>query len=350
MRTPRSWLLALAALMVWSVAYLGWTAEWIAWTVPHPVEHAGRRLVLCLFGASLSFAIAAAMDGSRGWRCRDRILGGVGLNLAAVALYSLANYLVFYRFAPLWGPYSWREGLLVAEGGAWVLLLWTTLYFAIQAYGEAYAARLKLAEASQAELRARYQTLTAQTRPHFLFNALNSISALILGREPARAEAVLLALSGLLRATLEADAKPWVRLEEELCNIRKYLWIEGARFAERLNYVETVPSECLSVRVPALILLPLAENVIRHGVSHCSSPVTLTLSAALEAGRLVVEIRDDARPDAGARETPGAGVGQANVRQRLAILHGADAALACGAAAPGYVARVSLPAEGGGDA
>lgn len=346
MRISRARLLALAALMVWSVAYLGWTAEWIAWTVPHPLEHARRRVIVCLFGVALSVAIAAAMDRSKGWRCRDRILCGVGLNLIAVMLYSLMNFLVFHRFAPLWGAYSWREGLLVTLGGAWVLLLWTTLYFAIQAYGEAYDARLKLAEASQAELRARYQTLTAQTRPHFLFNALNSISALILGREPARAEGVLLALSGLLRATLEADAKPWVSLEEELCNIRKYLWIEGARFAERLNYVEAVPGACLGVRVPALILLPLVENVIRHGVSHCSNPVTLTLSATLGAGRLVVEIRDDAAPDAGARATPGAGVGQANVRQRLAILHGADATLVCGAAEPGYVARLSLPAGG----
>ncbi len=344
MAFSRSALIALAALLIWGIAYLGWTAEWIAWTAPHAIEHLTRRAILCLLGAGLCWLISLALDSlkTRGWRVR--VAAGLALSLVSLCAYVILNFLLFYEYRPLWGHYTYREGILTAEGAGWVFLLWSAVYFAILTYEDAYNSRLKLSEASRAELKARYHALTVQTQPHFLFNSLNSISALIIEKEPARAEQVLLALSSLLRTTLEAETRQSTSLGNELVCVRRYLQIETIRYQDRLVYVESVRGDCLDAQIPPLILLPLIENVIRHGVSHSTKPVTLTLTAFSEDGFLYIEILDDANPEADAIPTPGAGIGQENVRQRLAILFGSEASLVCTSCQDGYSAALTLPA------
>ncbi|MGZ3304474.1 MAG: sensor histidine kinase [Asticcacaulis sp.] len=334
----------LAALLIWGVAYLGWTAEWVAWKAPHAVEHLVRRAVLCVMGACLCWLISAFLDRVKPKKWLIKVPVGIALSLVCLAGYLGLHFLLFYKYNPLWGPYSFRESILVAEGGCWVFLLWAAVYFAILAFEEAYDTQLKLSEASQAELKSRYHALTVQTQPHFLFNALNSISALIMEKDLQRAEKVVLALAGLLRTNFETESRQSITLRDELDCVRKYLEIEGIRYDRRLVSKVSVPDPCLDLRVPPLILLPVVENVVRHGVSRSAKPVTLPISAEVRGESLHITVQDDAVPEAGSMPAPGAGIGQANVRQRLSILFGREGSLSCTQDEQGYRSVVAMPA------
>ncbi len=210
-------------------------------------------------------------------------------------------------------------------------------------------ARLK-EQAARAELAA----LQARINPHFFFNTLNTISSLVL-EDPERADRVVQTLADLFRYTFRvADSGP-VPLSEELEFIDGYLAIEQARFGDRLRVVREVDPEARPVPVPGLVLQPLVENAVGHGIAPVAAGGTVRIVARVRDGALLVEVGDDgagmAEPaEAAVRE----GHGLANVRQRLRTLHGGGAALelARGPGGRGTVAtlRVPLPAGRAADA
>ncbi len=176
--------------------------------------------------------------------------------------------------------------------------------------------------AKDAELRA----LKFQLNPHFLFNALNSISALT-SSSPARARDMCVRLGDFLRRTLDLGDRRLVSLSDELDLVRDYLDLEEVRFEQRLRVEMDVADDCLSARVPPLILQPLVENAIKHGLGSLLGPMDLSLSARCGPhARLVLEVVNTfdelgAPPSAGhARRS----VGLANTRQRLARQFGTD--------------------------
>ena len=203
---------------------------------------------------------------------------------------------------------------------------------------ETEAARLEAEraglEAERADLTrqladARLSALRMQLNPHFLFNALNAVSAYV-ERDPERAQTMLAQLAALLRRVLDGDARPEVPLADELALLRDYLAIQQARFGDTLAVEEDVDPAALDVPVPPLVLQPLVENAVEHGVSRLVGTqgrivVTARREETALGARLYLAIADNGPgPDGSVR---GTGVGLANTRDRLRALYGDAAAL-----------------------
>jgi two-component sensor histidine kinase len=221
-------------------------------------------------------------------------------------------------------------------------------------YLYAYAVRYRERERAAADLelrssqleaalaRARLDALTAQLQPHFLFNTLNSISTLILKQENEPARRMLHRLADLLRATLAATGEQMVTLQRELELVQRYFDIEAVRFPDRLRPSIRVAPDLLQARVPALLLQPLVENAIRHGVAAVPTAGRVEVRATRLNGTLRIEVCDDGL---GPADAAGAeGVGLANTRQRLAQLYGERGLLSLERSAlGGAVTRVEIP-------
>jgi two-component system, LytTR family, sensor kinase len=170
---------------------------------------------------------------------------------------------------------------------------------------------------------ARLVRLQTQLHPHFLFNALNSVLPLVFRDREAAAQTIL-RLEELLRRSLEADAAQLVPLSRELEFLEMYLEIQKTRFQDRLQVAFDVPADLSSARVPNLILQPLVENAIKHGVSAQPGSGRVEISARKESGMLVLRVRDDGPGLVDPPRPGGSGVGLANTRERLQQLYGDD--------------------------
>ena len=191
---------------------------------------------------------------------------------------------------------------------------------------------------------ARLETLRSQLNPHFLFNALQTVSALT-GPADHRARRVLRDLGDLLRLSLEPSGAHEVPLDDELGFLDRYLSIERVRFEDRLTVVVEVDDDARDALVPTLLLQPLVENAVKHGVAPHEGPVRIDLRARREGDRLTIRVSDDGGPGDGRADAAASmGIGLANVASRLRVLYGAEATLAHGPApAGGYAVRLSLP-------
>jgi two-component system LytT family sensor kinase len=218
----------------------------------------------------------------------------------------------------------WKEIADQAANGYFFFASWAALYLAL-CYAEyagrlaRHAARLEAA-AQAAELRA----LRYQVNPHFLFNTLNSLSSLVMTGQQAEAERMIINLAAFFRTSLTGDPTEDVLLSEEIALQRLYLDIEAIRFPDRLHFVVDVPARLERACVPGLILQPLIENAIKHGVARARRPVTVRILADEQDGRLRLRVEDDGDGALG-RALDGTGVGLANVRDRLRARYGAEA-------------------------
>jgi two-component system, LytTR family, sensor kinase len=223
----------------------------------------------------------------------------------------------------------------------YVLLL--GIAWAVYYHGR-YREREQAAEQLAAGLaEARFQALKMQLHPHFLFNTLNAISALI-PREAQPARRMVARLGDMLRTALEHEATQEVTLREELEFLEPYVEIEQTRLGDRLSVEFEVAPEALDARVPHLVLQPLVENAIRHGVAPRSGPGVVTIAAAVEGLSLVLHVRNTggAARQGSAQEAGGRGL--ANVRSRLEHLYGADQQLTAGpAGSGGWVTTIRIP-------
>ncbi|MFT3974992.1 MAG: histidine kinase [Amaricoccus sp.] len=216
---------------------------------------------------------------------------------------------------------------------------WSCLFLALQYNARARETERQLAAAREEGLKAQMRALQYQVNPHFLFNTLNSIAGLIEedSREPA--QEMTLRLAGFLRQTLALDPAVDVRLAEEIALQTDYLAIEETRFSDRLEVRLSLPGGVPEARVPALILQPLVENAIKHGVARTPGHAVLEIGA----DRVGDELRLWVESPAAASKGPGAGlgVGLANVTARLAARWPGRSGCASSAAGPGRV-RVEM--------
>jgi two-component system, LytTR family, sensor kinase len=181
---------------------------------------------------------------------------------------------------------------------------------------QARVLRSQLAEARLSALRAKLQ-------PHFLFNTFNSIASLVRSAQNARAVSMIADVSSLLRRTLESDHLPEVSLRAELELIDCYLQIEKARFQDRFTYERAVDAECLEVTVPNLILQPLVENAIKHGISRLTTPGTVSLRAHRLDDELRLDVVNTCPPETDRTEAPvSLGIGLSTTRDRLERVYG----------------------------
>jgi two-component system LytT family sensor kinase len=185
--------------------------------------------------------------------------------------------------------------------------------------------KAELAEAKLQVTEAQLQALKMQLHPHFLFNTLNSISAL-LDEDAEAADQMLARLGDFLRMTLQNSGAQQVTLQEELEFLRCYLEIERVRFQDRLTVTMKIEAETLEARVPNLILQPIVENAIRHGIVSRIAPGQIEISASLTGEALQLRVKDNG-PGLGsvdgARAIVKEGLGLANTRARLAQMYGA---------------------------
>ncbi|HWC63645.1 MAG TPA: histidine kinase, partial [Rhizomicrobium sp.] len=181
--------------------------------------------------------------------------------------------------------------------------------------------------------------------PHFLFNTLNALSALVLSGRLAEAEHMITNLADFFRTSLTSDPAADVALADEIGMQRLYLDIEKIRFPERLSTVMDVPAGLEKARVPGMILQPLVENAIKHGVAHSSRPVTVIIRARAADGALHLAVEDnaDGRAESSASRR-GNGVGLRNVRDRLVARFDGAASLNTGPReGSGFKVEITLP-------
>jgi hypothetical protein len=276
----------------------------------------------------------------RGWAGVALVIGGtiVGYLLGT----GLANQLCMYY--GLYGPssapptpFELRTSILITATAGIVV----TYYF-YSANKSAYLER-KMTEARQHASEARLKLLEAQLEPHMLFNTLANLRALI-GVDPHRAQEMLDHIIAYLRATLSASRAPTHSLQAEFDRLRDYLELMAIRMGSRLAYALELPPELANQPIPTLLLQPLVENSIQHGLEPKVQGGRIQVSARRDGERIVLEVSDTGVGTAGA-PGPGKGFGLHQVRERLATLYGSGADLAFSAnEAEGARTIIHLPA------
>jgi two-component system LytT family sensor kinase len=202
----------------------------------------------------------------------------------------------------------------------------------------------RLQEQEKLLLAAKVEALKSQINPHFLFNTLASVSSLIRSN-PETARMVVHKLSGLLRKLMRQDEQ-FVTLREELEAIDEYLAIEVVRFGTRLTVDKAVADDTLDVVVPSMLLQPLVENAIKHGLSRKVGAGRITISARRDHDTAIIEIEDDGVgiSDERLATATTSGIGLSNVAERLRVLYGDDNRLSLtGGPGKGALARVVIP-------
>ncbi len=236
---------------------------------------------------------------------------------------------------------QWKMTFDLAIGRYFLLLAWAALFLALLAGAQARAAERRGERFRSAAKAAELRSLRYQVNPHFLFNTFNSLSALVMTGKAERAEQMIQTISRFYRHSLADDSTGDVTLEDEIDLQEHYLEIESVRFPERLRVRVDLPSELAGYKVPGMILQPLVENSVKYGVSVSSKPVTISITAREEYGRLVLTVSDDGPGSAGDKH--GFGIGLANVRDRIEARFANAATIVSGATLTGYETELRLP-------
>ena len=231
---------------------------------------------------------------------------------------------------------------IIFIAGILLYLLSVAIHYLFVAADASRAAERRAFEAEVAARDAELEALKAQLNPHFLFNSLNSVASLA-ASDPAAARDMCIQLGDYLRGTLKggSDLQP---LKEELAQVRRFLRVESVRYGDRLAVVEVVDDRCLGVLVPPLILQPLVENALKHGVADLVEGGEIRIGARCGSNLLTVWVENPVDPEGGPRS--GAGVGLANIRHRLENVYGDEARLRNGLSGGIYRAEVVIPMAG----
>ena len=236
----------------------------------------------------------------------------------------------------------WKQLTDVALGRYFLLIAWAGLYIALGNAEMARASERREGEYKRAAKAAELRSLRYQVNPHFLFNTLNSLSALVMVGRSEQAEKMIQTISSFYRHSLAGDPSADVPLADEIALQRHYLEIEAVRFPERLICEFDVPEGLENACVPGMILQPLVENSIKYGVSASTRPVTIRIAAQEAGGKLVLSVADDGPGKSG--QNGGTGIGVENVRNRLAARFGDEARVESGPLpAGGYATVLTIP-------
>ena len=355
-RSPRFWLVYASAWLPYAVLYfLIFLSEGRS-TVPDALAD-----VLSNVGtaAVLGLGALAATDRMR-WPATRPVAFFVAQAALALA-YSVAWWaaiaLVFtLRMSLARG--EWSPTYLSGYALPWQMFSGVMVYgaiagiaYAVQAGGRLREQEARAARAETLRARAELQALRAQLNPHFLFNTLHSLMALV-RHEPEQAEAALERFAGLLRYTLDAKRGEVddVPLAQEWAFVRDYLALERIRLGERLRVVEDVDPDALDCPVPAFTLQPLVENAIRHAVAPRARGATVTIALARAGDALELRVEDDGPGADPAAVAEAAGLGLRVVRQRLETRYGGAGRMEVRTApGEGFAVLVRLPVDVGAE-
>jgi two-component system LytT family sensor kinase len=307
-------------------------------------ETLGGRLLHGLLWGLLTpvvFALATRFDlTERRRRLLLNLLVHAAASYGLTLVYRLAYAGLMAAFGELPGGFSLAK--VIVNANTWVPIYWMLL---CMAYAVQYRERYRQGQVQAAQLetqlvQAQLQALKMQLQPHFLFNSLNAVSALM-GTDVKAARRMLAQLSQFLRLVLDGSDTQEVTLAQELHLTRLYLEIEQTRFPDRLAVAYHIAPGTEAAILPALLLQPVVENAVRHGLAPQAGVGELAISAQQEADRLIVQVQDNGR---GTDDTAVRGIGLRNLESRLATRYGADYAVSVETApGQGYCLRLSLP-------
>ena len=314
------------------INYFRWNIEqWYAWLPLSPVV--------------LWLAARRPIDPRRPW-------GGLPLHLAASVLFAflavLIQSVISYFLEPGWPSVLKNATFILSKDVAMgVVTYWALTGFAqtLHFYKENSSRQVRESELERQLTQAQLQVLQMQLHPHFLFNTLHAIGTLI-QEDPKSAEEMLLNLSSLLRVFLEQESSKEIALRRELHLVDLYLSIQRIRFRDRLTVRTHIDPTTLDSSIPSLILQPLVENAIVHGIARNPGSDEIEISISREQGRLVIAISNSNSSLAGEVQADGGrwGLGLTNTMQRLAQTYNGSAQLAIRARSPrGVVCEISLP-------
>jgi two-component system, LytTR family, sensor kinase len=226
----------------------------------------------------------------------------------------------------------WVFGLLMISCMALMSVLWYTVQ-------DQQEAEKRKAEAENLSREAELYKLRQQLQPHFLFNSLNSINALITA-EPQQARKMVQQLSDFLRGTLKKEEHQWVSLEEELQHLQLYLEIEKVRFGHRLS--AEIINEANGASIPAMLLQPVVENAIKFGLYDTTGDITISIHAWSTESQLVVQVKNPFDPDT-TSPNKGTGFGLSSVERRLHLLFARRDLLQTGSEGNNFITTIKVP-------
>jgi two-component sensor histidine kinase len=295
--------------------------------------------VLCI---PIGKVIVATLD----WRLAKRLLAIGGSCLPIAAAYAAVGHVVWNSVLendPM--PYSVLISLIVQSQYNFILfLLWSAFCSAILYAAQSQQRERSLLQAQVLAREAELKMLRYQINPHFLFNTLNAVSALIVTGQAAAADAMINKLARFFRNALSRESTAKVTLAEELRVQLEYLTIELTRFPDRLRWSTQLEPGLDKALVPHLILQPLVENAIKHGVARTFAPVEVELIAIRRDGQLILTLTNETR-GAGSRAEAGEGVGLENVARRLQNFYGSAADLSVAQRDGRFTVELRLPIE-----
>jgi two-component system, LytTR family, sensor kinase len=355
-----------ATRLFWTLQVGGWLAFGIlmfGWALAYwPIGAAFlNKALLVVIGLLISLGFRAVYGRLRGRAWQPLQIGFVVLGLsfaAAPAWYEghVATFRLSCRAIFLASPYSTLSGgcskpvslpwLVPTETWlfyGFVLVTWSLIYFVVNGVRELKNTRELAARAKAHAVEARLKTLQSQLEPHFLFNTLNAISTLVAAGRANAATAMIAELGEFLRATLHARDTPEVTVGLEVDFVSRYLKIQKCRFGDRLRTVFEVDPAVLAATIPTLLLQPIVENAVRHGILPDRTGGCIWVRAARRGRNLVLEVEDDG-VGLGDDEEPRAGIGLTNTRRRLEELYGNGARLQIDPSpARGVLVRIEIP-------
>ena len=251
----------------------------------------------------------------------SKLVNFLGLGAGTVALWVAGGYLVLINLYPESVEYIKASIPVKVVAGIFIFLILTLIYYLI-----IYFLNLEERRIAEAELRAlvkdaELNLLKYKLNPHFLFNSLNSISSLTMSA-PDKAQDMIIKLSDYLRYSLDSDKQQLRSLTDELDNVNRYLAIEKIRFGKRLIFKEIKDEKCLMQKVPGMILQPLVENAIKHGVHESIEPIYLEIKCTENVNFIFISIMNNFDPESTSKK--GTGTGLKNVRKRLLAIYNRD--------------------------
>jgi sensor histidine kinase YesM len=315
---PSFWALQLGGWSLYALAVLGTSVpEWHqraflayrAMSIPASFIASFVVYGVCqaLWHARAGFLLSLAACGST--------CGLLGLAISAASLWAE----IYFGKASV----SFRMSYVItgATTGAAFLVAWSGMFFGIKYYQALEREKDRVRESESLAREAQLRALRFQLQPHFLFNTLNTIGALVLEQNSEGALQMISRLGNLLRNTINTPELHLIPLADELASAKEYLAIEQVRFGSRLRVEFNIGHGTLMAEVPLLVLQPLLENAVRHGIAQCEDGGKITVSAELRNELVEIEVVNDI-PPAFRTLAPIDGVGIANTRQRLAALFG----------------------------
>jgi signal transduction histidine kinase len=284
----------------------------------------------------------------------SRVAGTVGsASLVTGALWSAVGYGWWIALHALavsaidpGPPQAARVTPILMVVGAMAYIVSMAMHYLFRIYERAGVVERRALQSEISAREAELRALRAQIDPHFLFNSLNSISGLV-GIDPERARSMCQRLGDFLRDSLILGGAGRIQLSREIALVRQYLEIEQVRFGSRLMVATKVSAGAGEVEVPALLLQPLVENAVRHGIATLIEGGTLQISADRAADRVAIVVENPRDPEAKVR--PGTGLGLDIVRRRLAAAFGDDASMVVEPGEHSYRVVITIPAGGRSD-